>query len=98
MSANDQNLKLTKDSTTKLVSLLFLINKNTKVYDYIKFFIGEKQRFVIIIIFFFFEHNIVMNKQIKIVLIIINLVIQRYIIIIVVPTQGGHIATKNVSS
>lgn len=39
-----------------------------------------------------------MNKQIKIVLIIINLVIQRYIIIIVVPTQGGHIATKNVSS
>lgn len=54
MSANDQNLKLTKDSTTKLVSLLFLINKNTKVYDYIKFFIGEKQRFVIIIIIFFF--------------------------------------------
>lgn len=39
-----------------------------------------------------------MNKQIKIVLIIINLVIQRYIIIIVVPTQGGHIATKNVFS
>jgi hypothetical protein len=54
MSANDQNHKLTKDSTTKTVSLLFLINKNTKAYDYIKFFIGEKQRFVIIIIIFFF--------------------------------------------
>lgn len=75
MSANDQNHNLPRILLLTCF-ITFLINKNTKVYDYIKFFIGEKQRFVIIILLlFFFEHNIVMNKQIKIVL--INLVIQR---------------------